>query len=705
MGNISIYRAPIKNLIPDKHISPLAISKMVKGPKYVDVTGKLRAITDPTERTKYKSTRLDYATMSGEFKQRSDSGLIQHSNYFCIDLDHVGDTEALNEIKEKVLGGYTPALMFVSPSGDGLKIVYQIDTEQGTHLQYFKAFQSYFRTEFNTEIDEKCKDVSRACFLPYDPECFYSDTPDTLNRDFLNTYQAEPEEWDGNVPRASRGPVEPLKDKYLIIAHCTKWAKQRYPFEEGNRNKYISELCGLYNRAGLDEADALTDLLGYAEAGFEEAEIKATVKSIYSNTALHGIAPMEDSREPEEPEPTEATPLMPIDGFPDFIQDLIIECSGIYGTHRDLWAFAFLAATSSAIGQSTMLKGKYNNTPLFWMAVVGASGVGKSEPVKFAFKPLHSIDYTAFELHEESKAKYQADKVNATKGEKPQPPDPCKQIIVIDTTPEAMAKALNSNPRGITIVREELHGWFKDFDKYNKSGEQQNMLSNWSQQPFKVNRVSGDNLFIKEPFVNVFGGIQRKIIPEMAKDNRAANGFLPRFCFVFPDKIEAPPYVFDAMPEASVNRYAAYINTLLALPGYRNPVFLDFDAEGLYAEFYNKNAALNNSGRQPDYLNEVNSKLNIIVLRTALLLHCSHQACSGKDEKYINYETMEAAINLTEYFRATAKKVYRLINQQRKELSTKEAAIFLKDKGHSQSAIARMLKCSQQNVNKIFSQI
>jgi DNA-binding CsgD family transcriptional regulator len=66
---------------------------------------------------------------------------------------------------------------------------------------------------------------------------------------------------------------------------------------------------------------------------------------------------------------------------------------------------------------------------------------------------------------------------------------------------------------------------------------------------------------------------------------------------------------------------------------------------------------------------------------------------------------MEAAINLTEYFRATAKKVYRLISQPKHELTLKEAAIFLKGKGHSQSAIARMLKCSQQNVNKIFSQL
>lgn len=114
--------------------------------------------------------------------------MIQHSNYFCVDIDHVGDKDAIEAMKQRVLKVYKPALMFVSPSGDGLKIVYQIDTGQASHEQFFSAFQTFFRNEFNIEIDEKCKDVSRACFLCYDPECFMSEAPTIMDKTFINTF-------------------------------------------------------------------------------------------------------------------------------------------------------------------------------------------------------------------------------------------------------------------------------------------------------------------------------------------------------------------------------------------------------------------------------------------------------------------------------------------------------------------------------------
>ncbi len=701
MSDISVYRAPVNNTSPLKSVSLSDIAKVIKSDKYKYLTEKLRSLPSKEEKDLCKVGELDYTTFSGTFSRRAKIGLIKHSNQFCIDIDHIGNDEALRSMKERILNAFTPSLMFISPSGDGLKCVFQIDIEQGTHEQYFRAFQNFFRSEFNTEIDEKCSDVSRACFLCYDPECYTSDVPTILCKAFIDTYTTI-------QPTAYNPKTETFTDQSVIIDNLKVWVNKQQSFVEGNRNKYISELCGAFNRYGIDEYTALTTLLEYAETGFTVSQIRATVRSIYSNTALHNIAqfdtPTGQETRPQgkqqQTEPEELTPLLPIDGFPDFIQSLIIECTRVYGTHRDLWAAAFFAATTVALGQSVMLKTKYENTALFWMAVVGGSGIGKSEPFKIAFKILHEIDYKLFENYKKEAAQYKIDK-KAVKGDEtpPSEPLPCKQSIIIDSTPEAMAKAMSANPRGIAILRDELHGWFNDFGRYAKSGEQQNMLSTWTQQTYKVNRAGSEPLFIQDPYVGVFGGIQPSVLPEMAKDNRSVNGFLQRFVFVYPDKIESPRYTNEELNEDMKTYYREYVERLLSLKGYREEIRLSRQAEEVYADFFNKNSDLNDSGKLPEYLCEVNAKLDIIVLRAAIAFHFSQWACTGSSPAEITTQTMKAAIQLTEYFRITARKVYDILSRTNND--KKETARYLTELGNSQTDIAAVLKVTQQYISKI----
>ena len=699
MNNISVYRSPVRNTLPLKSVSLFDIAKVIKSDKYKYVTEKLRSLTSKDEKALCKTTEFDYTTFSGAFSKRANDALLQHSNNFCIDFDHVGNNEAIRALKQQIRSVYEPALMFVSPSGDGLKVVFQIDITQGTHELYFTAFQHFFKITYNVEIDEKCKDVSRACFLCYDPECFTSDNPTILGREFITAYTT-------TQPTTAQPLVEILTDQAIIIERLKVWINKTQSFIEGNRNKYISELCGAFNRYGVNEHTALETLLPYSEPGFIESEIRATVRSIYNNTALHNTAYFEaltgQEMKPKEPEAVEATPLMPIDGFPEFIQQLIIECTRIYGTHRDLWTAAFFAATSTALGQSVMLKTQYENTALLWLAVVGASGVGKSEPFRFAFKLLHDRDYFAFEQHKKDVKQYAIDKKQTKQDDVVlEPPPHCKQNIIVDATPEAMAKAMSANPRGITILRDELHGWFMDFGRYAKSGEQQNMLSTWTQQVFKVLRSGSEDLFIKDPFANVFGGIQPGVLPEMAKENRGVNGFLPRFCFVFPDKIETPRFQNEELDTNFKKYYDTYIDRLLSITGYRDEIRLNREALELYGAFVNKNADINDSGKQADYLNEVNAKLNIIVLRAAIVFHFAEYSCTGNSSSEINKTTMQAAINLTEYFRITAKKVFNILNQSNDRNSKKDIAKYLMTLGNSQNDIANVLKVSQQYISKI----
>jgi hypothetical protein len=389
-------------------------------------------------------------------------------------------------------------------------------------------------------------------------------------------------------------------------------------------------------------------------------------------------------------------PQMPISGFPLDIQNFINECSHVYGTNRDLWTGAVLSAVSTAIGQSVILKTKFENPPLLWITVISGSGLGKSEPFHLAYKPIVRRDNEYLNQFQADIAQYEIDLQIAKdkKLEKPSKPI-CKQSITVDSTPEKLAKIMSDNKRGIVIMRDELSGWFKDFGRYARSGEQQTMLSYWSQSPIRVDRVNSFPYLIEKPFCNVCGGIQPALLPEMANDNRDVNGFLPRFCFVYPDHMEAPFYSSDELSELSLSNYNSFIYRLLDVSGYRGAFCLSSEAESLYKEFFNKNASLTKSN-QSDYLNEVNSKLNIIVLRLAILFHVSNESVHS-----VQALTMSNAIEMAEYFRLTQNKVWTKINSN--TIDSKILIKYLFGLGNTQTDIGRILKCTPQYVSKVLS--
>lgn len=149
------------------------------------ITDKIRAATTKEAIAELKQQKFPFVTFSGIFETRCLNGLISRSQYFCVDLDHLG--EKITGVKTAIRSECSPALMFLSPSGDGIKVILSVDTV-GEHLEYFTAFQRFFKEQFNVEIDKACKDIPRACFLAHDPNVFMSDKPTLFEQSFLNKY-------------------------------------------------------------------------------------------------------------------------------------------------------------------------------------------------------------------------------------------------------------------------------------------------------------------------------------------------------------------------------------------------------------------------------------------------------------------------------------------------------------------------------------
>ncbi len=171
----SFFKAPITNTKPHKSITILDAYNYIVGPYAKTQTEALRQITDKKKARIYKAANFAYATFSGEFITRSDTSIKSISALLCIDFDHI--PAILEETEEKLLQDkyFETALMFRSPSGDGLKWIIEISRGNTSHSDYFKAVRNYLLTAYGLDADKSGKDISRSCFLPYDPNAYINE--------------------------------------------------------------------------------------------------------------------------------------------------------------------------------------------------------------------------------------------------------------------------------------------------------------------------------------------------------------------------------------------------------------------------------------------------------------------------------------------------------------------------------------------------
>jgi hypothetical protein len=174
----SYFKKPVANTTPAKNVSLRDIFEHIKSLDFKQVTEKLRSISNKDDARKFKSQNFDYVTFSGTFSKREDKALIKHSGLMVIDFDHVSNIDRLKAdlLKDEY---FETELLFVSPSGDGLKWIIPVDLSRYSHAEYFEAIKNYVWQTYHLQIDKSGRDVSRACFLGQDNNIFinpkYSD--------------------------------------------------------------------------------------------------------------------------------------------------------------------------------------------------------------------------------------------------------------------------------------------------------------------------------------------------------------------------------------------------------------------------------------------------------------------------------------------------------------------------------------------------
>jgi hypothetical protein len=219
--------------------------------------------------------------------------------------------------------------------------------------------------------------------------------------------------------------------------------------------------------------------------------------------------------------------------FPESVTKYVhaLERSG--GLIPDLLYPAGLAAFSGMIGASvcTNISTGWTVYPSLWIATIGHSGIKKSPNIGSMLRVNRIIDNKNFELFEASLKEYNS--LNTEEKNSVNRPFH-KRISLSDATFEAIQAELYKNQLGLTVDKDEILGFFSDLNKYRPSGNEEALLSIYSNLPIDVVRKSSEPIRIKKPFLTMIGGIQIKRLKNLLTADRFASGFASRILYSFP---------------------------------------------------------------------------------------------------------------------------------------------------------------------------
>jgi hypothetical protein len=693
----SFFQGGINQITPLNAIGVKELHHMIISDKYKKEIEAYRKTGDE----KYKKS-LDYICPSGIFSKRSNVNLISHSGLISIDIDSLESNDRAEELKMMLeYVEIEPCLIFVSPSGKGLKVLFFIDLDSGEHKKYFKALTIFFKNVLEIEIDQKCGEISRAAFLSFDPNAYINLNAMALNEDFLNIYPGDIDPIK-ITSTSMKNNLDLCNNDDEAIRVMTLALEKEHTFIEGNRHDFILRLASGFNRVGISMETSLTHILNkYPEDGFDEEEIIRTVKSAYKRTDFFGVAPLNLGRRPEEVF-SEATIDInfPTQGLPEVLLKFATDISDVYGVPIEFPIMSCFVAISSVLKKSYSVDcGKYINFPQFWVIQIAPSGVGKSEQLAIAFRPIKELDKKHYDHFKLSRELWRQKCVTAKKEKRTEPEKPFfKQLTVDDSTPEALYQVMQRNGGGVTLCRDELSGWILDFGRYSKSGEVARYLSIFNNDQFVINRKGDDEpLVISSPFMSIIGGIQPEVLDNLLKQyDLIANGFASRFLFVYPD-IFKKQFYSERIPDKSLyNSYRDLIIKLSEDDGSRQFI-LSAEAKELFIQFSNEMTEHVNNSANP-FLKASYSKMDIHCLRLSLLIEVVKQQLTNE----VSVDSMQYAIDLCRYFSFTAEKIAsRQLKKDTVVLNKLNVAKFLIDECDcSQNEAAKAVKLSQPYLSK-----
>lgn len=357
------------------------ILKDIMSERYKDQVENIRDLLsngNESEADRKKKLLIAF-TVCGTFdKTRQAQYITNYNNHIIIDYDKIEADQLLKIKKASSEIPYTLAC-FISPSGKGLKIIVKVDSELQDHKTAFNSVTSYYDHILGLKSDQSGKDVSRLCFMSYDPLCFRRHNP-TVFPILID-------------PSANPNIEEKLSPKYvnvnsnidfdIVFNQSVLFTESKCQYIEGQRNNFIHSLACNCNRNGIPENNALDLILSRYDLG--PSEVKTAVHSAYKNNAQEFAKFADSASSPDlsdgisKDEILLAMPYIPDEIFDSLPEILKVGCQAFTDKReRDVF---FISAFPIISGCMDNVKGLYRGKEHFanlfsFIIAPAASGKG-----------------------------------------------------------------------------------------------------------------------------------------------------------------------------------------------------------------------------------------------------------------------------------------------------------------------------------------
>jgi hypothetical protein len=258
------------------------ILERIKDGSSKDLVKSIRSEKNKGERNELKKM-LPAVCFSGTFNKRNDSSIIEHSGFICLDFDGYEKQKQLLQDKESISKDKHVYSVFISPSGNGLKVLVKIPQEIDNHVSYFNSLEKHFGSQY---FDKTCKNLSRVCYESYDPLIYINENSSIWDKLEEVEYR--------EVIQHQDAPTIPITDENKVVDILVKWWTKKYPMVEGQRNQNVFILAMAFNDYGINKSLAGYVLNQFETDDFSLSEISRTIDSAYSNTHNFGTKYYED---------------------------------------------------------------------------------------------------------------------------------------------------------------------------------------------------------------------------------------------------------------------------------------------------------------------------------------------------------------------------------------------------------------------------
>lgn len=250
----------------EERVSLFGLFSRIKHGDFKDLIEQLRSFKTKEERNRFKTTKIPAFTYSVNCNgNHSQEHINEYFGVIGLDYDDVGDPVLL---KEKAMQIDTTTAAFISPSGNGVKVFVNTNSNKNQHRQAFNIVNSYYNDIVGYESDTSVKDPTRLCFVSYDPDIYINEKSKVFD---IN---------------------EALKLTKEDSIECI-FKSTMLGFSEGNRHNVLVSCAGKANRIGIDKQEVINFFNSYADNSFTMHEITYQVYDIYNryshqfNTAIH----------------------------------------------------------------------------------------------------------------------------------------------------------------------------------------------------------------------------------------------------------------------------------------------------------------------------------------------------------------------------------------------------------------------------------